>query len=333
MIPDHIRSTSFAITTNMQTESVSPYIYLAPLRGLTDALFREVLFKHFKGFDAAVAPFINPQGASAYDDKMLSDVLPENNRGVTIIPQLLNTHPDHFLLLAKRLTDIGYTHINWNLGCPAPMIAKKKRGSGLLPYPDEIINLLEKVMPQLEIELSIKTRLGYFDQSEIEHLLPRLADFPLKEIIIHARLGKQLYKGSTSPSGFRQCMGLSPHTFTYNGDVNDLATYNELNQTLPEINRWMLGRGALGNPLIAEEIKGICSDTDVEKKMRLQKFHEELLDRYKIRLSGASHILGRLKQLWARLIYFFPGKEKLLKKILKSRTLETYQEAVDQVFS
>ena len=318
----------------MQTDPrTEPYIYLAPIRGLTDALFREVLFKHFDGFDAAVAPFINPQGASKYEDKMIADVLPENNRGVDIIPQLLNTNADHFLILAKKLTDIGYTHINWNLGCPAPMIAKKKRGSGLLPYPDEIIHLLEQVIPQLEIELSIKTRLGYYDQSEIETLLPRLNDFPLKEIIIHARLGKQLYKGSTSPAGFQQCMKISNHTLTYNGDVNNLAIYNSLNQELTKIDHWMLGRGALGNPLIAEEIKGICTDSDAEKKMRLKNFHDELLTRYEKRLSGASHILGRLKQLWAQMIYSFPGKEKLLKKILKSRTLESYQNVVDEIFS
>ena len=311
----------------------TPYIYLAPIRGLTDALFREVLVKHFAGFDAAVAPFINPQGASKYEDKMLRDVLPENNQGLEVIPQLLNTKPEHFLILAERLTDIGYTHINWNLGCPAPMIAKKKRGSGLLPYPDEIIDLLEYVIPKLRIELSIKTRLGYYDQSEIEELLPRFNDFPLKEIIIHTRLGKQLYKGVTSPDGFQKCLSLSNHTLTYNGDVNDLAVYTSLKQRFPELNRWMLGRGALGNPLIAEEIKGICTDGGLEKRVRLRNFHDELLSRYEVRLSGPSHILGRLKQLWAQMISSFPGQEKLLKKILKSKTIEEYRKVVDQVFS
>ncbi|PHR30493.1 MAG: tRNA-dihydrouridine synthase [Desulfotalea sp.] len=315
------------------TPSAPPYIYLAPIRGLTDALFREVLFKHFAGFDAAVAPFINPQGASKYEDKMLYDVLHKNNQGVELIPQLLNTKPIHFLGLAQRLAGIGYTHINWNLGCPAPMIAKKKRGSGLLPYPDEIIELLEYVIPRLDIELSIKTRLGYYEQAEIEALLPRLNDFPLKEIIIHARLGKQLYTGVTSPDGFQKCLTISDHTFTYNGDINDLSIYTALKQTFPEINRWMIGRGALGNPLIAEEIKGICTDSDEQKKVRLQGFHDELLSRYKTRLSGPSHILGRLKQLWAHMITSFPGKEKLLKKILKTRTLESYQLVVDQIFS
>lgn len=315
------------------TSPAQPYIYLAPIRGLTDALFREVFFKHFHGFDAAVAPFINPQGASRYQDKMLLDVLPENNLGVEIVPQLLNTRADHFFLLAKRLTDLGYTHINWNLGCPAPMIAKKKRGSGLLPYPDEIIGLLEQVIPQLDLDLSIKTRLGYHEQSEIETLLPRLNDFPLKEIIVHARLGKQLYKGVTSPEGFQQCLALSKHTLTYNGDVNDLSIYTSLKHKFPAVNRWMLGRGALGNPLIAEEIKGMYTGGDGQKSLRLKNFHDELLSRYKSRLSGPSHILGRLKQLWTQMISSFPGQEKLLKKILKSRTLESYQLAVDHIFS
>lgn len=311
----------------------APYIYLAPIRGLTDALFREVLFKHFAGFDAAVAPFINPQGASKYEDKMIRDVLPENNQNVELIPQLLNTNPEHFLILANRLANIGYTHINWNLGCPAPMIAKKKRGSGLLPYPDEIINLLEYVIPKLKIELSIKTRLGYYEQSEIEELLPRLNNFPLKEIIIHTRLGKQLYKGVTSPDGFQKCLNLSDHTLTYNGDVNNLAIYTSLTQKFPEQDRWMLGRGALGNPLIAEEIKGLCTDDEVGKRLRLKNFHDELLSRYEVRLSGPSHILGRLKQLWAQMIHSFPGKEKLLKKILKSKNIEEYQKIVDQIFT
>ncbi len=318
----------------METQpSTMPFIYLAPIRGLTDALFRDVLFSHFKGFDAAIAPFINPQGPSSYDDKMLRDVLPENNKRVNIIPQLLNTKPEHFLILAHRLIDLGYIHLNWNLGCPAPMVAKKKRGSGLLPYPDEIIRLLDYVIPKIEVGLSIKTRLGYFKESEIDHLLPRLNDFPLEEIIIHTRLGKQLYKGTTRPDGFERCLKISKHELTYNGDVNDYDIYTTLQARFPTTERWMLGRGALGNPGIAEEIKGIATDSDEERILRLKAFHDELLKRYEVRLSGPSHVLGRMKQLWAQMIRSFPGKEKLLKKILKSRTIEKYQAAVDEIFS
>lgn len=310
-----------------------PFLYLAPIRGLTDALFRETLFHHFSGFDAAVAPFINPQRKSLYESSMLRDVLPQNNRGLPLVPQLLLTDPEPFLVLARRLADLGYTHINWNLGCPAPMIARKKRGSGLLPFPDEIIAILTKIMPAVGIELSIKTRLGFHHPSELRALLPELDNFALKEIIIHARLGKQLYKGTTDPDGFAACRELSSHTFTYNGDINDIETFRALAARFPTIGRWMIGRGVLANPFLTEEIKGFPVESAEKRKSRIFAFHTDLLTRYTERLSGASHVLGRVKQLWTYLIYSFPGQEKTLKKILKSTTLESYNKAVDQLFA
>ncbi len=312
---------------------LQPFLYLAPLRGLTEALFREILTCHFGGFDAAVAPFITPQKKSLYEDKQIRDVLPENNPNLPVIPQLLHTDPEDFLVLARRLADLGYRHINWNLGCPAPMVARKKRGSGLLPYPEEILDLLTRIMTKLEIKLSIKTRLGFNNHAETRALLPQLDQFPLKEIIIHARLGKQLYKGVTDPDGFAVCRQLSRHTLTYNGDINDIETFRLLADRFPTVNRWMIGRGALSNPFLAEEIKGFPPQSTEEKKKRLYNFHDELFRRYTERLAGPSHLLGRVKHLWLYLIASFPGNKKLLKKILKSHTPAGYRETVEELFA
>lgn len=313
--------------------NTQPFLYLAPIRGLTDALFRETLIAHFGGFDAAIAPFITPQKKSLYEDKMLRDVLPQYNKGLPIIPQLLDTDPDSFIFLANRLAGLGYNHINWNLGCPAPMVARKKRGSGLLPYPETIIAILQQVLPHLEVAVSIKTRLGYTLSSELAALLPELDRFPLKEIIIHTRLGKQLYKGNTDPDGFAICQNLSRHPLVYNGDINDLATFKTLATRFTTINRWMIGRGALGNPFLAEEIKGLPTGTEVERRGRLYTFHQDLFSRYQQRLSGPSHILGRVKQLWSYLIISFPEQERLQNKILKSSSIEAYLRAIDQLFA
>jgi tRNA-dihydrouridine synthase len=310
-----------------------PFLYLAPIRGLTDALFRNTLHDHFKGFDAAVTPFINPQRKSLYEDAMLKDVLPQYNEGWPIVPQLLHTDPESFVVLARRLAGLGYCHINWNLGCPAPMVARKKRGSGLLPYPEIIVSLLEEVLPQLDVEVSIKTRLGYHDRTELTVLLPQLDRFTLKEIIIHTRLGIQLYKGNTDPDGFAACQGLSHHPLVYNGDITDLATFNALATRFPTVDRWMIGRGALGNPFLAEEIKGFPIESLEQRKRRLYAFLMDLFNRYQQRLSGPSHILGRLKQLWIYLFVSFPGQEKLQKKILKCSSLGAYLQAVEQLFA
>lgn len=313
--------------------NTQPFLYLAPIRGLTDALFRTTLHLHFKGFDAAMAPFITPQRKSLYEGAMLRDVLPENNAGLPLIPQLLDTDPESFIVLAGRLAELGYRHINWNLGCPAPMVAKKKRGSGLLPYPETIIDILDQIVPQLDMEISIKTRLGYHSRKELENLLPQLDRFPLKEIIIHTRLGKQLYRGSTDPEGFALCQNLSRHILVYNGDITDRAGFNALASSFPGVNRWMIGRGALANPFIAEEIKGIATGSADERKKRLYAFHLDLFNRYEKRLSGPSHILGRLKQLWTYLILSFPGQEKFQKKILKTTHLAGYLQVIEQLFA
>ena len=309
-----------------------PFIYLAPIRGLTDALFRDVFARHFDGFDAAVAPFLNPQKKSLYGDKMIRDVLPQHNRNLALVPQLLHTDAEDFLVLTRRLADLGYTHVNWNIGCPAPMVARKKRGSGLLPYPDEIVGLLYRVLPKLQVELSIKTRLGYFDDTELPTLLPSLNALKIKEITIHTRLGRQLYKGQTNPDGFAVCLGLTDHPLVYNGDIVDTATYRSLQSRFPTVDRWMIGRGALANPFLAEEIKGLNRQSPEKRRTRLYNFHEELFNNYLDRLSGPGHLLGRVKQLWSYLISSFPGQEKQLKKILKSRTIAVYRRHIEQLF-
>jgi len=311
----------------------TPFLYLAPLRGITDVLFRNVFVRHFGGFDMAVAPFLNPQRSPSGKKKMLADLFPEENTALPVIPQLLDNRAEDFLRLARRVEDLGYTTINWNLGCPAPMVANKGRGSGLLPFPDEIIRLLDEVIPQLRATLSIKMRLGFHNRDEGIALLPRLNDYPLTEIIIHPRIGKQMYKGTTDQEGFAACLELTRHRVVYNGDITSRQIYDERVLRYPAINRWMLGRGALANPFLAEELKGVITTDPEERKGRIRAFHDELLKAYGERLSGPGHLLGKTKQLWLYLISSFPGKEKPFKKLKKAKNEEQLLAAVEQMFA
>ncbi len=312
--------------------TATPYLYLAPLRGVTELVFRNVFCRHFAGFDVAIAPFLNPQQNPSNKIKIYADVLPESNQQLTIIPQLLNNNASDFLSMALRLEDLGYTQLNWNLGCPSPMIANKKRGSGLLPYPEEIIRLLDAVIPKLHATLSIKMRLGFREKAESMELLPRFNDYPLKEIIIHPRLGKQMYKGKTDPDGFAECLTLTRHPVIYNGDITSVEVYKELQQRFPEISGWMIGRGILANPLLAEEIKGVFEHDSLKRMGRIRAFHDDLCEAYRQQLSGPGHLMGKMKQLWLYLYLSFPGKEKVLKKIKKARTEEQFLEATKQMF-
>lgn len=304
-------------------------LVLAPIRGITDCHFRSLFHTYFPGFDSALAPFINPQRYSSFNPKQLKDVLPEANKRLPITPQLLYTNVEDFLFLAHRLQELGYKEVNWNLGCPAPMVTIKRRGSGLLPFPEQIVSFLDQVVPKLSMKLSIKTRLGFEKKDELFSLLPRLDAYPLTEIIIHGRLGKQLYKGESDTETFGQCLTRSKHPIVYNGDINSVEKFRALQKQFPEITKWMIGRGALSNPFLAGEIKGMqCCN----KNEKLEAFHRELYDCYKELLSGPSHLLGRLKQLWAYLGVFFPPQQKCWKKIKKCRTEEQYQKVVGDLF-
>lgn len=312
--------------------SEPPFLYLAPIRGITDSLFRSLFQRHFGGVDAAVAPFLNPQPHANIEIRQIRDLLPEYNRELPVVPQFLHTDPEGLIALAHRLHDLGYTHINWNLGCPAPMVTRKRRGSGLLPYPDAIIAFLDTVVPRLPLQLSIKTRLGLNHPDELAALLPRLAGYPLKEIIIHARLGKQLYKGSTDPAGFSRCLEISRHPVIYNGDITGVDGFDALRRQFPAVRGWMIGRGLLADPFLAATIRGRLFGGG-ERHAMLSAFHQELFTAYQELLAGPSHLLGRMKQIWAYLAASFPESPKLWKKVKKAETIERYLDTVNEVLA
>ncbi|MCK5350185.1 MAG: tRNA-dihydrouridine synthase, partial [Desulfobacula sp.] len=142
-------------------------IILAPIQGFTDVTYRNVFSDHFSGVDEAVAPFISTMGQMRLKPSRIKDVDPENNKTLFVVPQILGNVAKDFIFLADHLYEMGLKKINWNLGCPHSKIAKKKRGSGLLMYPEEIDAFLDTVLSKISNTLSIKLRLGRRSKDEI----------------------------------------------------------------------------------------------------------------------------------------------------------------------
>ena len=116
-------------------------LILAPMQGLTELLFRRAFKRCYPGaFDYAVSPFLSiTHGKLDNAEKKIEDVLPWlNDNSMPVIPQLLGHETEGFVELSNRLYDLGYQEINWNMGCPMRRVAGKHRGSGILPYPDEV---------------------------------------------------------------------------------------------------------------------------------------------------------------------------------------------------
>ena len=233
-------------------------LILAPMQGLTELLFRRVYEQCFPGvFDLAVSPFLSLTHGDLSDAwKKIDDVLPEPNRGsIPVVPQILGKEPEEFVALANRLYEIGYGEVNWNIGCPVRRVAAKHRGSGILPYPNEVRSILEQVVPRLRGTLSVKMRLGLRSPEEIFALIPVLNDFPLASVTIHPRTGKQQYGGQVDLDTFGRVLPQLRHRVVYNGDIHSLADYRRIQSRFPQIEDFMIGRGVLYDPQLPVAVR------------------------------------------------------------------------------
>jgi tRNA-dihydrouridine synthase len=304
---------------------------LAPLKGVTDATFRNIFDQFYGGVDWAVAPFVSTVSAARIKPKYLRDLLPQNNSGMPIVPQIMSKSAVDFMVMAAALFDLGYAHINWNLGCPYPMVAKKGRGSGMLPYPDLIESFLDRVVPAIPNQLSIKMRLGRRSKEEIIELLPILDRYPLKLLIIHPRTGVQMYEGQPDLDVFSQCLLQTRHTVVYNGDIVTHSDFKRLSRKFPTVTTWMIGRGAIQDPYLPLLIKARSMD-DSQRMRRFERFHEALLAAYETKLCGPSHLLDRMKCFWAYFQGAFVDGRRIGKRIRKTRSMEQYRSITKTFF-
>ena len=312
--------------------SADCHLSLGPFQGITDAPFRNVFKRHFGGIDKFYTPFFTGIHKEEHAKNLQGEEIdPHYNDVETLTPQILSTDAEEILRFAKQCKELGYKEINLNMGCPFPRVANKKRGCGLLPYPDKVEAMLESVFEQIgEMKFSVKCRLGYFNPDEIDAIIPIFNRFPLSELIIHPRIGKQLYKGEADVERFKALIPYINAPLVYNGDIFSVDSFERIHKAVQPVNDFMLGRGILANPFLAEQIKG--KDVPEDKTNRL---HNYLLDLYEDRLhhaGGSPKVLGRMKELWSYLMNSFEEPQVVWRKIKKISALKEYEEAVEFIF-
>jgi tRNA-dihydrouridine synthase B len=309
----------------------NPILYMAPIQGITNSVYRNIFSHFFNGFDLAVAPFLSTTQGKKISRSYIKDVLPENNTGMPVVPQLMSNLGEDFIHLAVILFDFGYDTVNWNLGCPFPMVAKKKRGSGLLPYPEQVDSFLSHVIPRIPGQISIKCRLGRNQDDEIFRLIPVFNQYPLKEVMIHPRTGIQMYEGPVNIDRFETCLEQINHPVVYNGDIRCLDDFLVLSNRLKKVDRWMIGRGALINPFLPEILKK-KEDSITGKLQKIKEFHDFLLEQNKAYMSGPAHVLDKMKGFWYYLSQAFQNPDRIFKKIKKIKSLDGFEKMVSDFF-
>jgi tRNA-dihydrouridine synthase len=301
-------------------------LWLAPLHGITYYNFRNCFIKHFKGFDYAITPFIAAQSIDKFNCRKLLDLFPENNKTLSIIPQLIGNKPNEIKETVIALHEtFGYEQFNWNIGCPMNQIVRKKRGCGVMEFPNLVEEVVNEVCGKTSARFSIKMRLGMHAPKEGLEILQRLTHYPIDFLCIHPRLGVQQYEGRVDLDVFETFYQTTNHKIVFSGDINDVEFFMQLQKRFPKIENWMLGRGILQNPFLAEqiyfaesrrqiaELPPVLTEGDKNRFVDFYNEYSEILLTFK----GKKIALGVLKELWHYFAVFWKINASELRKLLQ----------------
>ena len=302
-------------------------IYLAPLQGLTDRIFRAAYTQHIGVFDKTFSPFIRVQGDEFYRPSQCNDILPIHNTLQKPVPQFLGNSVNSFQRFEELCMEHDYSEANINMGCPFPNVMGKRMGAGILNQPELVEQFLEEVFTNTKLKVSVKCRLGKEDASDFEKLIPIFNNFPLLEMIIHPRIGKQQYKGEVNREAFLNYAAQIKHPICYNGDILTIEDFTTIKTLAPQVESVMIGRGILQNPFLLGELRGEILSIE-EKKNRLHKFHTELISLCKLKYSGDLGMLKRFEEFWSYHYMTFENGRKVYKAVKKSNNMEKYETAV-----
>ncbi len=331
-------------TVQVMEEKYDMKYYFAPMEGITGYVYRNAHHRFFPGADQYFTPFLSPAQNHKLSSREKNDILPGHNAGISLVPQILTNKAEDFIWAAKELSSYGYREVNLNLGCPSATVTAKNKGAGFLSVPNELDCFLEQVFSGLEteaVQVSVKTRTGMESHDEFEELLKIYNRYPLKELIIHPRVRSDFYANKPEREVFCRGVRGSNNPVCYNGDIFTKEESARFRSDFPEdefpmLKSIMLGRGAVANPWLFAEVKGI-KERSKPDKATLRAFHDQIFYGYQEIMSGDRNTLFKMKELWFYMAGLFDDggegkKEKYIKKIKKAQNAGAYLDAVGALF-
>ncbi len=298
-------------------------LYFAPMEGITTYTYRNTHAQMFGMCDKYYAPFIVPSADERISLKTLRDLLPDRNCA-KVVPQVLCNCSEAFDKFAEKVYYLGYDELNLNLGCPATTVVKKKRGAGALLDTERLDQFLDHIFSNPRIQISVKTRVGFYQYDEFDQLLEVYQKHPLSLLIVHPRVREEFYKGTPHMESFEKAYRLLKEKLCYNGNITNVSEYETIRGDYEGLEHVMIGRGAVTNPAIFREIKG----GDPLKTEELIAFSNLLEERYLELLQSDAFTLHKLKEVWQYLFLNFPEEKKIAKAVKKANKLSDFNNAI-----
>ena len=232
---------------------------LAPMHGVTDFSLR-LWFYLLGSCDKMTTPFLRVTDTyphkipESWAPDIFNEAIKEKLNFKTSL-QMMASCPHRFVEAYKMFQD-HLDEVELNCGCPSPKVVSHAAGSSLLKEVSIFQNFVSVISSGLpEKEFSVKIRTGYSNEDKFFELVKSISHLSLKKLSIHGRTKEQKYLGSSRMDLIHEASLLCPFPVVASGDILDLSTYEKALGIMPEISGFLIGRGALKNPFIFEEIR------------------------------------------------------------------------------
>lgn len=232
--------------------NIASPIIVAPMAGITNEAFRELCFEFNAGL---VYTEMVSDKAIFYKNKKTQEMIEISNNLHPVSSQLFGSDLDTMVYAAKVLDkETNCDIIDINMGCPVNKVIKTGAGSAMMLKEDETVNIVRKIIENVDKPVTVKMRLGY-DKQHINFLSlsKKLEEVGVSAIALHARTRSQMYEGKADWSYIKQLKENVNIPVFGNGDVKTVDDFKYMIEST-NCDGVMIGRGVVGNPFLLKEI-------------------------------------------------------------------------------
>lgn len=341
---------------NIWQKLKKPIFTLAPMYDVTDSAFRQMFVKHGQP-DILYTEFVSADGlVSEKGRAKISRELYFQLNEHPIVAQIFGANPDNIYEATKLIASLGFDGVEINMGCPDKAVIKQGAGSALIRTPDLAVEIIEAAKrgaasarrsgaKEAQMPVSVKTRLGYYQSTEMTGWLTRILATKPDALIVHLRTMKDMSKVPARWDLIDQIVDMAKEArvpIIANGDIQSLAEAKAkaLEHNLDGV---MIGRGVFGNPWffadpvhtpsVSEKLHALIEHTKLFADLYCPgKTNDKLFSGPS---TGAAHYLGGhtknfavMKKHFRAYVKGFVGAVELRTKLMRVNSAKEVEEII-----
>jgi nifR3 family TIM-barrel protein len=327
---------------NLGKIKIANNLLLAPLQNITTPPFRRFCRKFFN-IGLVFIPMIYTKRITS-DIKSIKEELIKIEQEKPIFLQLMGRDLDDFKKTLELLESYDLSGVDINAGCSSKRSLNSKSGAYLIKDLDHLVKLLDTVVKYTSYPISLKTRIGDSKPENIKEIIRIVNNSDIDFLTIHARTIKGKFdKNELNLEALKTFKELSKIPVIGNGDITDPYSAKEVLE-LTKVDGLMIGREAMGNPNIFNEISDFLSkgeftpftnDLEVwyERVCLYEKCIEDYLNDIEISISYEDYKFSELKRNSIWLTRNLRNSTSLRKKLSKTKSLEQLKSQIEKIYN